>query len=631
MRAYLDANHLRKRVGIEVATAFTGVTAFRTDSFLKKLDWGSSPHRDWLKRYLVEATLDCVAHRDEMDNKPFSMTISGMIQYKLGSYDKDDTYDVNDMSRWCLGFSNEGRKSRLLSDITRLLHQRNASKKTEEELDAKIAAAQRFEQQSKSVLQFEWAAIDIEGCRARSRTIEKNIESMRASGIDLAKAQQAMEESDEVLKAATAASHRASERLAVEQSKLEENLKVRERHAAQSVGAIPDTASDRLQLRFKPLTREDLARESEAYIARVQTVQKLLSSSNASISNVDRALGEIMVSYKTAFLGVAEELPLRQTRDQDAAVFGRIVQEWEAHFKDLDEGKLPDLVNRFQDSLNRQTTQSLTIINQAIKTQSEHIHARIDQINTVLERTETTKGTRLSLISTGLSDESVKRFDAKLSEAIRMAAGSDPEAHFKALDELVKMLEKATDASTRHNVEFRGQLDARYRMTFAIREWRPPAGMPGDCAKDLRETLFTHRDTKGKSGGEKEGFSGFVVASALAYVLTPTSAGRPSYCSVFLDEAFSNTSDEPAKRVLKVFKDLGLHITLITPFKNVELARSAVNSALVVEIDGDSESHLSEVTWEEIDRQRIADGDDLLRAEADRLQVSYAPAATPIT
>ncbi|MBU0801349.1 MAG: hypothetical protein KKA05_10180, partial [Alphaproteobacteria bacterium] len=69
----------------------------------------------------------------------------------------------------------------------------------------------------------------------------------------------------------------------------------------------------------------------------------------------------------------------------------------------------------------------------------------------------------------------------------------------------------------------------------------------------------------------------------------------------------------------------------ITPFKNVELARSAVQSAVVVEIDTDSHSHLSEVTWREIDRQRLAaemEDDVEVRAAADRLNISFEPVAT---
>ncbi|MDY0148150.1 MAG: hypothetical protein RBR56_08870, partial [Halothiobacillus sp.] len=54
------------------------------------------------------------------------------------------------------------------------------------------------------------------------------------------------------------------------------------------------------------------------------------------------------------------------------------------------------------------------------------------------------------------------------------------------------------------------------------------------------------------------------------------------------------------------FKELNIHVNLITPYKNLNLARESARSLLIAERDpARHESHLCEVTWEEIDR-RIA-------------------------
>jgi uncharacterized protein YPO0396 len=97
-----------------------------------------------------------------------------------------------------------------------------------------------------------------------------------------------------------------------------------------------------------------------------------------------------------------------------------------------------------------------------------------------------------------------------------------------------------------------------------------------------------------------------VVAASLAYVLTPDGHDKPVYCTVFLDEAFSNTAESVSRRVLRVFRELHIHVNLITPYKNLNLARESARSLLIAERDADShESHLCELTWEEID-QRMA-------------------------
>ncbi|WP_164705712.1 SbcC/MukB-like Walker B domain-containing protein, partial [Pseudomonas viridiflava] len=110
--------------------------------------------------------------------------------------------------------------------------------------------------------------------------------------------------------------------------------------------------------------------------------------------------------------------------------------------------------------------------------------------------------------------------------------------------------------------------DSRYRMTFYANEIVNETGA-------VRDVL---RSSSGKSGGEKESFAGIIVAASLAYVLTPDGAPHPMYCTVFLDEAFSNTADKVSRRVLRVFRELKIHVNLITPYKNLNLARDSARS-----------------------------------------------------
>lgn len=77
------------------------------------------------------------------------------------------------------------------------------------------------------------------------------------------------------------------------------------------------------------------------------------------------------------------------------------------------------------------------------------------------------------------------------------------------------------------------------------------------------------------------------------------------HSTVFLDEAFSNTHESVSRRVLKVFKEINIHINLITPYKNLNLAREAANSLIICERNiNDHESRLTEVTWQDYDKQK---------------------------
>ena len=93
------------------------------------------------------------------------------------------------------------------------------------------------------------------------------------------------------------------------------------------------------------------------------------------------------------------------------------------------------------------------------------------------------------------------------------------------------------------------------------------------------------------------------------------------HSTVFLDEAFSNTAEAVSRRVLKVFKALKIHVNLITPYKNLNLARESARSLLIAERDIDQhESHLCEVTWQEID-ERMQQRKQTIATEAQQLGI----------
>ena len=147
-----------------------------------------------------------------------------------------------------------------------------------------------------------------------------------------------------------------------------------------------------------------------------------------------------------------------------------------------------------------------------------------------------------------------------------------------------------------------------------------------EIESDSNKVIDVLESSTGKSGGEKESFAGTVVAASLAYVLTPDGYDRPVYSTVFLDEAFSNTAESVSRRVLNVFRELHIHINLITPYKNLNLARESAKSLLIAERDQKNhESHLCEVTWEEIDRRLNSQA--LVQADAEQLGVEIQPVA----
>ncbi|SFQ14434.1 SbcC/MukB-like Walker B domain-containing protein [Pseudomonas borbori] len=266
--------------------------------------------------------------------------------------------------------------------------------------------------------------------------------------------------------------------------------------------------------------------------------------------------------------------------------------------------------------LNRNATQSLARISQAIDAEREDIRDRIETINDVLERTEFKHGTFLRLGSRSETFEHVKVFNSQMIRVLARAGSDDHDGRFRELKELVEKLEKATNPATSGTLESLRLLDSRYQLSFFAEE----------VEKDSKKVRDVLESSSGKSGGEKESFAGTIVAASLAYVLTPDGYDRPLYCTVFLDEAFSNTAEAVSRRVLKVFRELKIHVNLITPYKNLNLARESARSLLIAERDQDKhESRLCEVTWEEIDKQLNQHEHHVLQGAAKSLGIEMEP------
>lgn len=100
--------------------------------------------------------------------------------------------------------------------------------------------------------------------------------------------------------------------------------------------------------------------------------------------------------------------------------------------------------------------------------------------------------------------------------------------------------------------------------------------------------------SSGKSGEKKNRSQVLLLLQVLPMYLRQQEAISRFTITCILDEAFSNCQESVSRRVLKVFKELNIHINLITPYKNLNLAREAANSLIICERNiNDHESRLT--------------------------------------
>jgi uncharacterized protein YPO0396 len=592
---WLNARHTSLHVRVQVVEKVSGTSNFKTDGFLRKLGWRNHAYREWVKQFLAHHDLHCVADVETLDKTPYSMTQQGLVQLKQGRFEKKDNTRINDTKNWHIGFSNKSRLSSLESlmqelgeAISKLNDEKQLADKEYRALNDRLLKLRQY-------IEYSWIEIDTNSKHAAVKELETELLELLSIGGELNKAERLFNESEERL--SECKKKTSNEQRMLDTKKQDhvrcnstiENLK----HDAQV--EIEKEVDKQLFDRVGLLNEDDLK-----VIDRKKDDIRIQIDKQHDVSNK-----EVQICTGHATRIMAQFLNSWQVIATDWGTDLRSIPEYLSYLEELQTEGLPGFVEEFKQRLNKNSIQTLVNIRGKISSEREDIVERISIINDVLVKTEFRRGTYLRLESRRENWPNVVLFEKKLQMIIGSVNNDEHEKRFAQLREVIDILQKASDTASYQLQDSQRLLDPRHQISFSAKE----------LDKKTEEVKDIWDSSSGKSGGEKESFAGVIVAASLAYVLTPDGCDRPIYSTVFLDEAFSNTSESVSRRVLAVFKKLKIHVNLITPYKNLNLARESANSLIIAERDKSlHESRLSEVTWETID-ERIRNEQEALLSD----------------
>ena len=605
---WLNARHTGLHVRVQVvreSKVKSPMPEFRHDGFLRKLIWRQHPYREWLKQHLQRFDLTCVADTATLDITPFSMTREGLIHKEKGRFEKKDLHRIDDRNEWQLGFSNKMRLELLNQQLaklkTRQAEHHELVEQARNELD-------RFSQRRGLLQQIsntDWDSINAPYWKSRLDQLQEDLQRLQTSSGSLEEAKNLWEVAKQSLSEISEALKNLSKQQGGIARELDSARLSQSKAVVESEKGLEDACRKSLANRVGEFSIEDLERASEIMFQIERKLDELLSSEHHQKNQAETSAVGVMSSFR------GKDRWQALTADWPAGLAG--LADFLDHLDRLQTEGLPALVEQFVERLNKHATQSLARIKSRLDSEREDILDRIDVINQVLARTEFKQGSYLKLGSRREKYPHVQDFDKQLNLVLSQVTSDDHEGRFQQLETVVAILEKASAVGTAATLESLRLLDPRYQLSFYAEE----LGFEDGETRDVLDS------SSGKSGGEKESFAGTIVAASLAYVLTPEGHDRPVYCTVFLDEAFSNTAEAVSRRVLKVFKALHIHVNLITPYKNLNLARESARSLLIAERDAERhESYLCEITWEEVDRRlkeqrEVKLADELVRLNID--------------
>ncbi|MFC0179257.1 ATP-binding protein [Thorsellia kenyensis] len=600
---WLNRHHTGLHVRLQVVRldGLANQTEFLRDGFLTKMTFKSHNYREWLKQFLVKFDLHCVDSVEVLDITPHSMTIEGLVHHEKGRYEKKDQRNINDKRAWGLGFSNKSILNSLINEKnikqTELTVLEKKAKEEKEHLDNLTSRVQSC----RSLLEFKWEEINAPYWHDKLNSLQSDIKILESSKGGISEAKARFEEAKEQLQMILIQkSEHLKKQGALDSSKKQAIIALDEFKALALID-IPSEIYSRLQSRIGEITLSD--RQKQADISRKvdEELDKVRNKKNQSQMSANDIMAKFRGKEKWQHLTVEWGIGIEGLSD------------YLDHYEQLKSEGLPNLVEQFKERLNKHATQSLARVKTKLESEREEILERIDIINEVLQKTEFKQGSYLRLGTKREKYPHVIEFDKKIRLVLSQVTSDDHDKRYQMLKHVIEILDKASQNSTAHTLESLRLLDPRHQMSFYAEE----------VDKETQQIRDVLESSSGKSGGEKESFAGTIVAASLAYVLTPSNYDRPVYSTVFLDEAFSNTAETVSRRVLRVFKALNIHVNLITPFKNLNLARESARSLLIAErCPINHESRLCEVTWQEMDEKLAAKREAELLEEAKKLGIS---------
>ena len=597
---WVDRTRLRGRLVYFRVRSTTRTTALslHADALGRKLQIKpDSEYYDWIQAEIARRC-DVICCKDQVQfrRELKAITQAGQIKGGHERHEKDDRHDIDDKSRFVLGWSNEDKVQAL---ETRL----RVEEITIIETGSRIADLER----------------QIREFRTRIETLNKLGEYRHFSEIDwresvraidvLLMEKAALSASSNVLKALIAQLVELQLKLAETeqrwQGKRDERARLSQRrndaaelmettNASLQDVAINDAQAARIEV-YRAGAITDAKLTVENCDAREQDVRKWLQekldSESRRQTNVRDHIVKAMSNYKTAY-------PL-ETSEFDASVDA--AHEYRTQLVQLNADGLPRFEARFKELLNENTIREVANFQSQLSRERELIKGRIARINESLSHIDYNPNRFIALEAPHSTDPDIRDFLVELRACTEgTLTGSDDAQYSEA-----KFLQVKRIIERFRGREGQTELDRRWTAKVTdVRNWYSFA-----ASERWREDGREHEhyaDSGGKSGGQKEKLAYTVLAASLAYQfgLDWDATRTRSFRFVVIDEAFGRGSDESAQYGLRLFGELQLQLLVVTPLQKIHVIEPFVKSVGFVHNEEGKFSRLRNLTIAEYHEEK---------------------------
>jgi uncharacterized protein YPO0396 len=550
----------------------------------------------WLERELAgRAGHLCAENMTEFRRAPKAVTVEGQIKGGGGRHEKDDTRRIDDRGNYVLGWTNEQKIEALLREAAELQGEQNRLGARRKELQGEretafshvLVLTQLAE--TTNFTELDWRgqvnliatlSEELRLLRESSRELERLTAELVSTGVDL---EEAVSAHEECLKAI---------------GSLEDQIVKASGDAAKVATVLAEPAAAAATMYFPELTRRFPAPDDPAECDRAETdaggalseeVGRRLKAQSALANRIVTRMAEFRRRYQA------------ETTEFDDSVLSAPGYR-ELHTR-LVGDDLPRFREQFKTYLNTNTINDIAGFSSKLSQQADLIRQRVGVINDSLLAVEYNPGRYIRLQAEASPNTDVRDFQSQLREctAGTLSANSSDqysEEKFLQVSRLIERFRGREGLTNEDRAWTRRVTDVRNWFVFSASErWR---------ADDSEHE--TYSDSSGKSGGQKEKLAYTILAASLAYQfkLEWGVARSKTFRFAVIDEAFGRGSDESTRFALRLFRNLGLQLMIVTPLQKIHVIEPFVSAVGYVDNVNGQFSRMRTLTIQEYKALQIA-------------------------
>jgi uncharacterized protein YPO0396 len=515
----------------------------------------------WLNQELSQRFLyQCCDDLASFRRADKAITLAGQLKSGPERHEKDDRHQLQDKSRYVLGWSNKEKIQLLASQYS---HSQQQQKNLQAALQSLQANRQqqdqlRFQAMKLSDFELNFEQINYPAHIQRIEQLQKEQQQFAQSSTQLILLQQAIAE----LELQQRNTREARDQAMLDTGKLQEELSSLHAMLAQQQQLLATVTDTQQQLYFPTL-----AEMFSLYGAGDKLQLNMLSNQlsllrtklNEKIQHLEEKRSKKQQQMIKAMAEFGYQFPNDVTElDQSMAA----LPEYQALLQLLQQEDLPRHETRFKDMLNRDTIQAMALFRSKLDTAEEEINARIRLINQSLISLDYQPGTFIEVDNVPSTDVEIREFKTRLKQCVEHSLDDSlySEQKFEQVKSLIEQMRREPKWTQK-------VMDVRFWHLFNVNERYREDGSVKEC----------YSDSGGKSGGQKEKLAYSILAAAilLQYRLVGDDPGHTAqqrrFNLVVIDEAFARGSKDSTRFGLELFKKLGLQLLLVTPLQKLDV------------------------------------------------------------